>query len=189
MGGEAVTTIPGYVSLADYDYPQRDKKAAHSPQYKLLRQAIADGDVDGFQHSTSGRWLVNKEQAESLLQERQSQPERVASDKPRSDAIDRIADELEAIVEKLEKLDKAEIVGWARTEKWCDHDTLKAFVRKDYRLRGVAAYAASGLKASVLHENGGTVAVFHPHMLLVASRAGFWPTLLEKDAHGKWQQA
>jgi hypothetical protein len=111
MGGDKVTTIPGYVSLADFDYPQRDKKAAHSPQYKLLRQAISDGDVDGFQHSTSGRWLVNKEQAESHIREHLSQPERSRPEKPQGDAtadsLERIATALEALVEKL---DKAEIV-------------------------------------------------------------------------------
>ena len=92
-------------------------------------------------------------------------------------------------------LDQGEIVGWARTEQWSAgddgadgyvmYDTLEAFVAPSYRLRGIAAFAASGIFSAVLHENGGTVAVFHPHMLLVARRAGFWPTLFEKEG-GQW---
>lgn len=113
MGGDKVTTIPGYVSLADFDYPQRDKKAAHSPQYKLLRQAISDGDVDGFQHSTSGRWLVNREQADKLLIMHVAKVHGTPVTVNRNEndsaatALDRIATALEALVEKLEK---AEIV-------------------------------------------------------------------------------
>lgn len=103
-------------------------------------------------------------------------------------------------------LDHGEIIGWARTEVWetfdaatddemdsnpfyegdnAVYDTLEAFVAPPYRLRGIAAFAASGIFSAVLHENGGTVAVFHPHMLLVARRAGFWPTLFEKEG-GQW---
>ena len=87
-------------------------------------------------------------------------------------------------------LDQGEIVGWARTERWTTdgdpYDTLEAFVAPGYRLRGIAAFAASGLYASVLHDEGGTVAVFHLHMLLVARRAGFWPTLFTKNPRGEW---
>lgn len=91
-------------------------------------------------------------------------------------------------------LEQGEIVGWARTEYWTavddavGYDTLEAFVAEDYRLRGVAAFAAAGLYASVLGDEGGTVAVFAPHMLLVARRAGFWPVLYEK-VDGKWVRA
>lgn len=90
--------------------------------------------------------------------------------------------------------DQGEIVGWARTEPWTSddgmpYDTLEAFVAPEYRRRGVAGFAASGLYAGVLHDNGGTVAVFHPHMLLVARRAGFFATLFEKNPAGKWVQA
>jgi len=85
--------------------------------------------------------------------------------------------------------DHGEIVGWARTERWLVdvtlYDTLEAFVAPPYRRRGIAAFAASGIYSAVLHENGGTVAVFHPHMLLVARRAGFWPTLFAKE-EGQW---
>lgn len=87
--------------------------------------------------------------------------------------------------------DHGEIVGWARTERWfvddTIYDTLEAYVAKPYRLRGIAAFAASGLQSAAMHDNGGTVAVFHPHMLLVARRAGLWPTLFEKEA-GQWRR-
>ena len=96
-------------------------------------------------------------------------------------------------------LDQGEIVGWARTEYWTAgsdgaggfvfYDTLEAYVAEGYRLRGIAAFAASGLYASVLHDQGAAVAVFHPHMLLVARRAGFWPTLFEKNHRGEWVKA
>ncbi len=96
-------------------------------------------------------------------------------------------------------LDQGEIVGWTRTEYWTAgsdgaggfvaYDTLESYVAPEYRLRGVAAFAASGLYASVLHDSGATVAVFHPHMLLVARRAGFWPTLFEKNPRGEWVKA
>ena len=96
-------------------------------------------------------------------------------------------------------LDQGEIVGWARTEYWTagsdgaggfvSYDTLEAYVAEGYRLRGIAAFAASGLYASVLHDNGAAVAVFHPHMLLVARRAGFWPTLFTKNPRGEWVKA
>ena len=54
---------------------------------------------------------------------------------------------------------------------------------------GIAAFAASGLYASVLHDSGAAVAVFHPHMLLVARRAGFWPTLFTQNPRGEWVKA
>jgi hypothetical protein len=87
--------------------------------------------------------------------------------------------------------DHGEIVGWARTERWLVDDTLystlEAFVATPYRRRGIAAFAASGLYSSVLHDYEPTVAVFHPHMLLVARRAGLWPTLFEKEG-GQWHR-
>lgn len=82
------------------------------------------------------------------------------------------------------------IVGWARTERWRHsdesvYDTLEAFVDPDYRRSSIAAFASCGLASSALHEGGGTVAVFHPHMLRVARRAGLWPTLFAKE-DGRW---
>lgn len=85
--------------------------------------------------------------------------------------------------------DQGEVVGWARTERWTACDTLEAYIAEGYRLRGIAAFAAAGLYASVLHDNGAAVAVFHPHMLLVARRAGFWPTLYQKNQRGEWVKA
>ena len=77
-------------------------------------------------------------------------------------------------------------VGWARTEVWQGHDTLEAFVSQPFRQRGIAAFAAAGLRAGPLGEK---VAVFHPSMILVARRAGLRPTLFEKDADGVWRLA
>jgi GNAT superfamily N-acetyltransferase len=91
--------------------------------------------------------------------------------------------------------DHGEIVGWARTEQWSAgsdgagglvlYDTLEAFVAPPYRRRGIAAFAATGLYAAVLLDTPPRVVVFHPHMLLVARRAGFWPTLFQKEG-GQW---
>lgn len=96
-------------------------------------------------------------------------------------------------------MDGEVVAGWARTEYWSAgddgaggqvfYDTLEAFVRPERRLQGIAAFAAAGLYSSALFENGGVVAVFHPHMLLVARRAGFWPTLFERDGQGGWRRA
>jgi hypothetical protein len=85
-------------------------------------------------------------------------------------------------------------VGWARTEQWIEstglvYDTLEAFVRPERRLQGIAAFAAAGLYTACLHENGSTVAVFSPHMMLVAKRAGFFPVLFERDGNGWWRRA
>jgi len=96
--------------------------------------------------------------------------------------------------------DHGEIVGWCRTESWTErtnpvfldqggpaycwdatvHDTLEAFVAPEYRGRGIAAWCAAGLAAALLTGKGANVAVFHPHMLLVARRAGLHPTLFQK---------
>jgi len=112
--------------------------------------------------------------------------------KPGSDfhkAIDTKTDGHIAVV-----FDGETIVGWARTEYWSAggqmmYDTLEAFVRPERRLQGVAVFAAAGLFSAVLRDDGGTVAVFHPHMLLVARRAGFWPVLFERDGAGGWRRA
>jgi hypothetical protein len=91
-------------------------------------------------------------------------------------------------------MDGEVVAGWARTEQWIDgtgleYDTLEAFVRPERRLQGIAAFAAAGLYTAALHENGCTVAVFSPHMLLVAKRAGFFPVLFGRDGNGWWRQA
>lgn len=91
--------------------------------------------------------------------------------------------------------DQGEIVGWARTEPWVESggdewDTLEAFVAKSHRMRGVAAFAAAGLAATSGCWSNMAVAVFHPHMLLVARRAGFRPTLFAKQdvVETKWSR-
>jgi len=94
-------------------------------------------------------------------------------------------------------MDDAEVVGWARTERWIEstgleYDTLEAFVRPERRLQGIAAFAAAGIYSSIssdLLDDGFAVAVFHPHMMLVARRAGFSPTLFERDGKGGWRKA
>jgi hypothetical protein len=117
--------------------------------------------------------------------------------KPDSDfhkAVETKTDGLIAIV-----MDDEVVAGWARTEYWSAggdgsgggmlYDTLEAFVRPERRLQGIAAFAAAGLHTAFLHENGGTVAVFSPHMILVAKRAGFFPVLFERDGNGWWRRA
>jgi hypothetical protein len=110
--------------------------------------------------------------------------------KPGSDfhkAVETKTDGLIAIV-----MDDAAVVGWARMERWTEYDTLEAFVRPEHRLQGIAAFAAAGIYSSIssdLLDDGFAVAVFHPHMLLVARRAGFWPTLFERDGRGGWRKA
>jgi len=91
-------------------------------------------------------------------------------------------------------MDDEVVVGWARTEQWYDgngipFDTLEAFVRPERRMRGIAAFAASGLYSAVFHASGCAVAVFSPYMMLVARRAGLFPTLFERDGNGHWRRA
>jgi len=99
-------------------------------------------------------------------------------------------------------MDDIEVVGWARTEYWSAgddgagglvmYDTLEAFVRPERRVQGIAAFAAAGIYSSIssdLLDAGFAVAVFHPHMMLVARRAGFFPVLFERDGNGGWRRA
>ena len=65
-----MTQIDGFVPLASYDEDSRGRQSGHSPEWKLLREAISAGDIDGFQHGGSKRWLVNKAQADRLLARR-----------------------------------------------------------------------------------------------------------------------
>lgn len=85
------------------------------------------------------------------------------------------------------------VVGWARTEGWHTEkygywDTLEAFVAVQFRGRGVATFAATGLRASEAVEMV-SVAVFDPRMLMVARSAGFFPTLFQKGQDGEWKRA
>ena len=72
-------------------------------------------------------------------------------------------------------IEGGDVVGWARTERWRDHDTLEAFVRDDRRRRGVARFCAAGLAASGLFAES-SVAVFDPLMVALARRVGLVPT-------------
>jgi hypothetical protein len=85
------------------------------------------------------------------------------------------------------------LVGWVRSEPWHEEqagywDTLEAFVHHDFRGLGIATFAATGLKAAGVAELG-SVAVFHPRMLMVAKSAGLFPTLFEKDIRDQWKRA
>lgn len=81
-------------------------------------------------------------------------------------------------------IEGGDVIGWARTERWRDHDTLEAFVREDRRRRGVARFCAAGLVASgVLVEPA--VAVFDPLMVALARRVGLMPTEYRRDGD-KW---
>jgi hypothetical protein len=60
-----MTEIPGYVALSTYD--DRGDDNAHSLNWKLLREAAISGEVDGFQHGKSRRWLVHKAQADAFI--------------------------------------------------------------------------------------------------------------------------
>jgi hypothetical protein len=89
--------------------------------------------------------------------------------------------------------DQGDVVAWARTEPWHDGNgrkwaTLEAFTRPEWRSRGVAAFAASGL-ASWANLAAGEVAVFAPSMLLVARRAGLKPVLFGRSTDGFWRLA
>lgn len=78
-----------------------------------------------------------------------------------------------------------EIIGWCRTERWLEErrmaewGTLESFVAMSHRHRGVASFAACGLRTVL--SAASLVAVFHPHMLLVARRASLSPVLFAKE--------
>lgn len=112
--------------------------------------------------------------------------------KPDSDFHKAVETKTDGVIAMV--MDDIEVVGWARTERWVDgrgvpYDTLEAFVVPERRLQGIAAFAAAGLYSATLYDNGCVVAVFHPHMLLLARRAGFFPVLFQKDADGQWIKA
>lgn len=82
-------------------------------------------------------------------------------------------------------LDQGEIVGWARSEDWESWPTLEAFVRPQWRERGVASLCAAGLRASNVYGNSGRYcAVFRPPMLAVAARAGLAAILFTHSKDG-----
>lgn len=79
-----MTQIEGFVPLADYDGDNRSRQSGHSPEWKVLRAAIGEGTIDGLQHGGSKRWLVNKAQADALLDRGQRR------DPPSDDRLARI---------------------------------------------------------------------------------------------------
>jgi hypothetical protein len=81
-----MTEIPGYVPLASYD--ERGDDNAHSLNWKLLREAAMSGEVDGFQHGKSRRWLVHKVQADEFLAEKARRTVEVTVRRRGVDAVD-----------------------------------------------------------------------------------------------------
>lgn len=77
------------------------------------------------------------------------------------------------------------VIGWARSEQWADGerhnvwDTLEAFVKESERGKGVASFAARGLRAADAFD-AYSCAVFDPLMMVVAKNAGLFPVLFEK---------
>lgn len=64
--------IEGFVPLSSYDDRRDDsgtisRQTGHSPEWKMLREAIKAGEVEGYQRGGSNRWIVNKEQADRFL--------------------------------------------------------------------------------------------------------------------------
>lgn len=107
-----MTQIEGFVPLASYDEDSRSKQSGHSPEWKLLREAIAAGDIDGFQHGGSKRWLVNKAQADRLLERRRRTIAAVPDEGPHDgktemDCLVNIEETLAAILDLLRKQDEA----------------------------------------------------------------------------------
>ena len=97
--------------------------------------------------------------------------------------------------------DCGESIGWARTEPWAETNeeswragpnalhwnTLEAFVARDYRWRGIATFAAAGL-VTIAFQDDQEVAVFHPHMMLLAKKVGLKPVLFREQGKG-WVRA
>lgn len=85
-------------------------------------------------------------------------------------------------------LDKGEIVGWARTERWEKWDTLEAFVSPKFRGRGLATWCVMGLVAANAFDkdNAGFVAVFRPSMTPIASKVGLFPVRFYRSEDGEW---
>ena len=89
--------------------------------------------------------------------------------------------------------DGSGIVGWARSEVWLDSSgwdwpTLEAFVHPEYRRRGIASFATTGLVSTVFCDEGYGCAVFAPPLLVVAARCGLHPTLFERSGE-EWLRA
>ena len=110
-----MTDIPGFVPLSSYDDESRSRQSGHSSEWKLLRAAIDEGEVDGFQHGGSKRWLVNKAQADRFLEKRSSRVAAVNGtrktaddDKSTLECLQNIEETLAAILDLLRKQAEAE---------------------------------------------------------------------------------
>jgi hypothetical protein len=98
--------------------------------------------------------------------------------------------------------DFGELIGWARTEPWHEEteeswrtipitlpwNTLEAFVKQDYRGRGLATFAAAGLVTLPTFQSDNTASVFAPSMMLLAKRVGLQPTLFREESE-RWVRA
>lgn len=98
--------------------------------------------------------------------------------------------------------DFGELIGWARTEQWHEEteeswrtipitlpwNTLEAFVKQDYRGRGLATFAAAGLVTLPSFQEDNTAAVFTPSMMLLARKVGLQPTLFREESE-RWVRA
>lgn len=85
-------------------------------------------------------------------------------------------------------LDKGVIIGWARTGRWEDFDTLEAFVDPALRGRGVATWCAMGLVASGVFTTSKDryVAVFRRPMIKLAIKVGMKPVICDRLENGLW---
>jgi hypothetical protein len=90
--------------------------------------------------------------------------------------------------------DQGEIVGWCRTEKWADRDsgevwdTMEAFVRDEWRRRGVCQFAAAGLMAAVMPAIVPPVAIFSPSMIQTCRRLAIKFVEYERGREG-WMKS
>jgi hypothetical protein len=98
--------------------------------------------------------------------------------------------------------DSGELIGWARTEPWYEEtiesrraipitlswNTLEAFVRQDYRGRGLATFAAAGLVTLPTFNDDNSTAVFAPSMMILANKVGLHPCLFRQDGE-RWVRA
>jgi hypothetical protein len=64
----------GFVPLSEWDFRQRDKRAGHSPAWKLLSDAVKAGEIPGMQFGGSNRWFVHRESAEQFLASQGDEP-------------------------------------------------------------------------------------------------------------------
>lgn len=98
-----MTSIEGFVPLASYDDECRSKQSGHSVRWKILRDAIGAGEIDGLQHGGSKRWYVNKAQADKFLERhaRQGGDRPVGEGKTQLECLMNIEETLAAILDLM----------------------------------------------------------------------------------------